>query len=559
MVSRLRVICLMVLAFGACSKSKPGDRVIGRVGNYAITEAHFVAAFKQYYVRTGQAIPVNEITRQSVFNSEFDAFVLATHAQESGLASSRESLRQRGIIERQVLTDAFLRWLVPDTMQVDDRVSREMFRRSKTYLRASHIFAETKQKADSLAGLLASGKKTFEQLAAENFSNAYLRENAGDLGLFTLDEMDLNFEEAAFRMKVGEVSKPVKTAYGYSIIKLTGSYPEPIITENQYLLVKPRFEQIAEKRLRRMAEDNYMDSVLNTYAFDTAVLDAAWDQVQLKSKIFRNAGAEFEQLFSPELKKAVIAKSGQRNVSVGDILMEAWFTPDISRQKIYSRTRFEDFVKGLVYRQHMISEARRAKLHKSIRVEKNIEYGFARYLASAVDEEIKKTIFISDEEMLAEYSNNRDIFVRPLELDVSRIVVRSAQKATEALQAVKKGMDFRDAVRKFTMESEMLLSDGRLGYTPVTEFGTFAPKLSSLQPGGVSDVIQYDATTWHIYKVWARKESVPLTFEESKPKIEEKLKLRILRDRRKQLIEETKARNKASVDLKYLNELYINI
>jgi parvulin-like peptidyl-prolyl isomerase len=207
----------------------------------------------------------------------------------------------------------------------------------------------------------------------------------------------------------------------------------------------------------------------------------------------------------------------------------------------------------------MISEARRLGLDKSTRVQKHIEYGFARYLAGAVEEEIKKTIFISEDEMLAEYSNNRDIFVRPLELDVSRIVVRSAQKATEALQAVKKGMDFKDAVRKFTMESEMLLSDGRLGYTPIAEFGTFAPKLSSLQPGEVSEAIQYDATSWHIYKVWARKESTPMTFEESKPRIEEKLKLRTLRERRKQLIEETKSRNKAFVDLKYLNELYINI
>jgi peptidyl-prolyl cis-trans isomerase C len=47
----------------------------------------------------------------------------------------------------------------------------------------------------------------------------------GDIGIFTADRMAEEFSEVAFKMNVGEISKPVKTKFGYHIIKLTGKWP----------------------------------------------------------------------------------------------------------------------------------------------------------------------------------------------------------------------------------------------------------------------------------------------------------------------------------------------
>lgn len=52
--------------------------------------------------------------------------------------------------------------------------------------------------------------ESFEALAEEVFTNPYLANNGGDIGEFTVDEMDIAFENAAFALNVGDVSAPVK-------------------------------------------------------------------------------------------------------------------------------------------------------------------------------------------------------------------------------------------------------------------------------------------------------------------------------------------------------------
>ena len=86
-------------------------------------------------------------------------------------------------------------------------------------VKASHILLETEEKAKEILAKLEAGED-FAALAKE-FSTGPSGETGGNLGFFGAGKMVPAFEEAAFTMEVGEVSDPVKTRFGYHIIKVT--------------------------------------------------------------------------------------------------------------------------------------------------------------------------------------------------------------------------------------------------------------------------------------------------------------------------------------------------
>ena len=88
-----------------------------------------------------------------------------------------------------------------------------------TTICASHILVENEHEAQDLLKKLKEGK-SFEDLAKQ-FSKCPSGEEGGSLGSFGKGQMVKEFETAAFNLKVGEVSGPVRTQFGYHLIKRT--------------------------------------------------------------------------------------------------------------------------------------------------------------------------------------------------------------------------------------------------------------------------------------------------------------------------------------------------
>ena len=84
--------------------------------------------------------------------------------------------------------------------------------------RARHILVTTVAEAKEISSQLATGAN-FEELA-KKYSTDGSKDFGGDLGYFTSNEMVPAFSSAVFKLKKGQISAPVKTDYGWHIIKL---------------------------------------------------------------------------------------------------------------------------------------------------------------------------------------------------------------------------------------------------------------------------------------------------------------------------------------------------
>ena len=87
-------------------------------------------------------------------------------------------------------------------------------------VKASHILLDNKEHAKQVKLELERSDKTFADLAREK-SEGPSSEKGGDLGFFGKGDMVKPFEKTVFNMDTGEVSNPVKTEFGWHLIKKT--------------------------------------------------------------------------------------------------------------------------------------------------------------------------------------------------------------------------------------------------------------------------------------------------------------------------------------------------
>ncbi len=87
-------------------------------------------------------------------------------------------------------------------------------------VKASHILVEKLSIAQDVREKLDEGQD-FAKLALE-YSSCPSKKRSGDLGAFGRGDMAPEFEKAVYGMKIGDISQPIKTKFGYHIIKRTG-------------------------------------------------------------------------------------------------------------------------------------------------------------------------------------------------------------------------------------------------------------------------------------------------------------------------------------------------
>jgi peptidyl-prolyl cis-trans isomerase C len=143
-------------------------------------------------------------------------------------------------VAKEAVTDAALHKLYDDAAkQIGDEQE----------VRARHILVESEADAKALLAELKKGKD-FAALAKQKSKDPGAADG-GDLGYFTKDQMVPEFAEIAFKLDKGQTSDPVKTQFGWHIIKVEDKRKREVPGFDQ---VKPQLESY----LKRKAQADYL-------------------------------------------------------------------------------------------------------------------------------------------------------------------------------------------------------------------------------------------------------------------------------------------------------------
>ena len=146
-------------------------------------------------------------------------------AEELGLDTTKKFTDElsgyRKQLEKPYLTDT----------SITESLINEAYYRTINEINASHIMVKlgpnpnpsdtlkAYNKISSFLKSINSGEVSFEKIAEESSEDPYAKSNAGNLGYFNAFKMIYSFENAAYKTPIGDVSKPIRTRYGYHLVR----------------------------------------------------------------------------------------------------------------------------------------------------------------------------------------------------------------------------------------------------------------------------------------------------------------------------------------------------
>lgn len=161
-----------------------------------------------------------------VDKKDVDREVNQKAAQMGGKDRFNSMLKQQGMTEKdfkeQIKMQKYQDLLIQDNVKVSDKeIEKDSKKVSHILVEAGHTKKEkqeAKNKAEDLKQQIDNGAN-FKELATTKSDDSQSKNEAGSLGYIIKGQMEPKFEKTAFKLKPGEVSDPVKTSYGYHIIK----------------------------------------------------------------------------------------------------------------------------------------------------------------------------------------------------------------------------------------------------------------------------------------------------------------------------------------------------
>lgn len=549
------IFCCFLLVQCTFSKNKNVEPILAEIDGYAVSEAHFLTSFKELYYRTGQSIAPDPSTKKAVLDSEFNTYVLAVHAIDLGLDMREELEFLKTRIQARVVTEEFKRQLLFSDLEVSESTLREYFVRFNTKVRASHLYAKTREESELLLARIQAGE-SFDDLAKEVFETRYLQDNGGDVGFFTTDDMDVSFEEAAFTNSPGSIVGPIQTAQGFSIIKVTDRIQNPILTEADFQRQLPELEQYARKKLQELHERRHLEDFIESVTIDKIFIKILLKD--LNSKQGREQGIEGINPKNWMLDEPIL-RHRYGILTLKDWESEWRITPVEYLEGISSVYHLKSVLSGIAYRSYISYLAHEAGIPSQPEVQASIKQTYLNSLALEVEKGIKRSIEFSPAELYTTFEANPDRFIQPKQVLLQRIVVSSKEKAQQIYAELQQGHSFTDMLELHTESNEDLMVDGVMNYQQWAQLGHLGEELQRLELDYVTKPVAYQANEYHIYKCLDIEEARSLRFDEAKEAVKDILLEQKFRAARSELIRQVKKKHNAFIDLERLEEINIEI
>lgn len=274
-------------------QAQNNDPVILTVAGEQVTRSEFIAVYQKNNIKG------EEMNKESIeeYMELFINYKLKVKEAESLGMDTLTSFRNELAGYRKQLAQPYL-----SNREVTDQLMLEAYDRMQYDIRASHILIKVSPNASPADTLAAYNKlmgirnriikgEDFSQLAALYSDDKSAQDqpgknglgikkgNKGDLGYFSVLDLLYEFENAAYSTKIGDVSMPVRTMFGYHLIKVTDKRPAIGQVQVAQILVKVNEDDSDSAKAAAAARANDLyNQLMNGASFEDIAREQSDDK-----------------------------------------------------------------------------------------------------------------------------------------------------------------------------------------------------------------------------------------------------------------------------------------
>jgi peptidyl-prolyl cis-trans isomerase C len=244
---RAAIAATLLLGLTLTASAQAPDPVVAKVNGAEIRQSDLALAEEDIGPNLPQGI-AGDAKREYLISYMSDMILLAQDAETRGMSATDTFKRKFAMARNKVLMETLLRDIAQKSVTEDamrkvyDEATKQMA--AEEEVSARHILVKTEDEAKAILADLKKGAD-FAETAKKKSTEPGAAQSGGDLGYFTKEQMVPEFAEAAFKLDKGKISDPVKTQFGWHIIKLEDKRKKPAPTYEQ---VKDQLESFVARK-----------------------------------------------------------------------------------------------------------------------------------------------------------------------------------------------------------------------------------------------------------------------------------------------------------------------
>ena len=389
-------------------------------------------------------------------------------------------------------------------------------------IKASHILvdyfnennkpdtAQAKARIDSIAAMLKAGGN-FEELAAKYSDDTSTKDKGGDLGFFERRQMVKEFDEKAFSMKVGEISEPIKTNFGFHIIKMTDKMEYPTFADDEQKL-----KETFQKQRFQIAYEALVDSLRKKYNY---VLNDDVVDLIIENSDSARFGMDYKNL--DVIKGKVLFSYDGKNESADEFIKTANESGSFTGKAIFQKPELMKAIDKISEDLLLDEEALNLPKEDPEFAALMDDYKNGIFIFKLQEEEVWNKIKYDSAAVYNYWEKNKEDYKLPERVAFSEIFSTKDSLINKYYQLIKDGADFDSLAALYTERPGKKKDKGRYDLQDV-EFSDFTRQANKIEKiGEYTEPVPFSGG-YSIFKLNDRQPARLKTFDEAKAEVSSK-------------------------------------